>query len=92
MNELEKKRKTDDDKHQKEYNIIVNGSTKVWKEKEITFNQVVDLALGKIDPNSRYTITYKRGHGNKPEGTMVPGDSVKVKEGMIFNVTSTNKS
>lgn len=91
MNESEEKKKPDDN-HHKDYNIIVNGSTKVWGEKEIAFDQVVVLAFGKIDPKSRYTMTYERGQGNKPRGTMAPGDSVKVKEGMIFNVTQTNKS
>ena len=91
MNESENK-KADGAEHHKEYDIIVNGTSKKWGEKEISFNQVVILAFGKIDPNARYTITYKRGHGDKPEGTLAPGDSVKVKEGMIFNVTPTNKS
>ena len=92
MNKAENKKQKDDAEHHKEYNIVVNGSNKTWNEKEITFEQVVILAFGKIDPNVRYTMTYTRGHGNKPGGTMVPGDLVKVKKGMIFNVTPTNKS
>ena len=28
----------------------------------------------------------------KPEGTLVEGDDVKIKDGMIFNVTATDKS
>ena len=39
-----------------------------------------------------FTITYRRGQGNKPEGTLDEGDTVKLKEGMIFNVTATDKS
>jgi hypothetical protein len=39
-----------------------------------------------------FTITYRRGQGNKPEGTLDDGDTVKLKEGMIFNVTATDKS
>jgi Multiubiquitin len=27
--------------------------------------------------------------GNKPEGTLVEGGTVKIKDGMIFNVTAT---
>jgi hypothetical protein len=80
--------------HDKEYDIIVNGREKIWHEKEISFDQVVILAYGEIsdDQNVIYTVTYKRGHGNQHEGTMVKGDVVKVKKGMIFNVTKTNKS
>ena len=43
-------------------------------------------------PNTIFTVTYRRGEGKKPEGTLVDGESVKVKDGMIFNVTATNKS
>ena len=39
-----------------------------------------------------FTITYRKGHGHKPEGTLLEGQTVKVKEGMIFNVTATDKS
>lgn len=93
MNSLEHEKKDVPDKN-KVHTIIVNGREKMWTDKEITFDQVVELAFGSVspDPNIIYTITYKRGEGNKPEGTMVKGDTVKVKEGMIFNATSTNKS
>lgn len=78
----------------KEYTIIVNGREKTFSEKYISFNQVVILAFGSVstNPNIVYTITYKRGEGNKPEGIMDKDDEVKVKDGMIFNVTETDKS
>lgn len=80
--------------HDKETTIIVNGREKPWNEKEITFAQVVTLAFGTYVENgsTEYTVTYKRGHSSKPEGSMVKGDSVKVKDKMIFNVTATDKS
>jgi hypothetical protein len=43
-------------------------------------------------PDITYSVMYKRGHGNKPEGVLVPGAFVKVKEGMIFNVSETGQS
>jgi len=72
--------------------IIVNGREKEWSEKEISFKQIVELAFGVYEDNDQivYTVTYK-GPGNQ-EGTMVVGDIVKVKKGMIFNVTRTDKS
>lgn len=78
----------------KEYEIVVNARDKVWNKKEITYDDVVILAFGSIsnDPNVIYTTTYKKGDNNKPEGVMVKGDSVKVKNGMRFNVTQTNRS
>ncbi|GIL23949.1 MAG: hypothetical protein BroJett042_24620 [Bacteroidota bacterium] len=78
----------------KVHNIIVNGREKEFEGKEISFEQVIVLAFGAVSPNPNisYTVTYKRGVGNKPEGSLVAGQSVKVKEGMIFNATATDKS
>lgn len=78
----------------KEFKILVNAREKVWTEKKITFDEIVILAFGSIssDPNVFFTVTYKKGGNNKPEGIMVKGDEVKVKDGMRFNVTQTNRS
>ena len=78
----------------KEFDIIVNAREKKWYEKKISFEQVVVLAFGVFDNNesTSYTVTYKRGEDRKPEGSMVMGDSIVVKDKMIFNVTATNKS
>lgn len=80
--------------HNKEYKIIVNGRQKVVTKDELSFAEVVALAFDNppTGDNMVFTITYRRGHGNKPEGTLISGETVKVKEGMIFDVTATNKS
>lgn len=73
--------------------IIVNGREKQVEKEEISFDELVALAnLPEGNENTIITITYTRGHGNKPEGTLVLGEKVKVKEGMIFNVSRTDKS
>ncbi|MFN3664733.1 MAG: multiubiquitin domain-containing protein [Sediminibacterium sp.] len=74
--------------------IIVNGREKDWLEKSITFKQVVSLAFGNCsdDPKTVYTVTYTHGPKENPEGTMVKGSTVIVKNKMVFNVTATNKS
>lgn len=74
--------------------ILVNSREKQWNEKNISFDQVVILAFGSIsdNPNVSYTVTFKKGDNNKPEGIMVKGDVAKVKDGMRFNVTQTNRS
>lgn len=75
--------------------IIVNGQAKsVDKKEKLTYDEVIDLAFSPrpTGENIEFTITFRRGHGNKPEGTLVQGESVKVKDGMIFNVTTTDKS
>jgi DNA-binding beta-propeller fold protein YncE len=78
----------------KQFTIVVNAREKTFTGREISFNQLVELAFGSVSPNPNivYTVTYKRGEGNKPEGSMEKGDTVKVKDGMIFNVTQTDKS
>ena len=74
--------------------IIVNGRPKEWKDKKINYEEVVKLAFENYvhDDKTIYTVTYDRGHRQNPEGTMVHGDSVWVKNKMIFNVTATNRS
>ncbi|MGH3626047.1 MAG: multiubiquitin domain-containing protein [Sciscionella sp.] len=78
----------------KQREVIVNGRKRVVTTDELTFDEVVALAYDPVPsgPNWVFTITYRRGGGRKPEGTLRPGESVKVKEGMIFNVTATDKS
>jgi hypothetical protein len=78
----------------KDYTIFVNGRQKVVTAKELSFADIVALAFDNppSGPNIVFTITYRRGEGHKPEGTLTEGESVKIKEGMIFNVTATDKS
>lgn len=84
----------DEPEHDKEFNIIVNGRPKTVTSKIQTFEDIVKLAFGTIaDGDSTiYTMTYKKNGGNKPEGTLVAGDKIKIKSGVIFNVTATDKS
>lgn len=79
---------------EKTVSIIVEGSPHEWPKTEITFSEVVIFEFPDYaqHPEITYTVTYKKGHGNKPEGVLVPGASVKVKEGMIFNVSQTGQS
>lgn len=83
-----------DTKQNKEHTIIVNGREHTFEEKEISFNELVILAHGSLPQHPLIidTITYKKGGGNKQEGTMEKDELVKVKNGMIFNVTRTDKS
>ena len=74
--------------------IIVNTREKKWGKKEISFEEVVVLAFGaySTDPDVVYTVKYSRGPEHHREGSLVKGHSVKVKWGMVFDVTQTNKS
>lgn len=74
--------------------FVVNGRPREWHENEISFEQVVALAYPNPPEggNIEYTVSYRRAHGNKPEGTLKAGESVKVKDGMLFDVTATDLS
>jgi hypothetical protein len=74
--------------------IIVEGTPHEWPKTEIEYEDVVTLEVPDYPQHSdiTYSVKYKRGHGNKPEGILSPGASVKVKEGMIFNVSETGQS
>jgi hypothetical protein len=78
----------------KQYTVIVNGRQKIVTTKELSFAQLVALGFDNppTGPNILFTITYRRGEGNKPEGTLLEGETVKVKDGMVFNVIATDKS
>lgn len=75
--------------------IIINGRPKtVPKNDDLTFEEIVGLAFENPPTGDgiQYTIQYSRGQGNKPTGVLVEDQSVKVKDGMEFDVTSTNRS
>jgi hypothetical protein len=78
--------------HGHRFIIIVNGREKVITEQELSFAQVVALSGLPSTPTTVFTVTYRRGEGHKPDGTLVEGETVKIKDGMIFNVTATDKS
>ena len=74
--------------------IIVNGRRKEVTAKELSFEEIVNLAYDNnppTGPNVVITVTYSKGEDGK-QGTLLPGKTVKTKDGMVFNVTATNKS
>ncbi len=80
--------------HEKTFTIIVNGRKKEVATKELSYADIVNLAndtTPPTGPNIVITITFKKGEGDK-QGTLLPGDTIKIKDGMIFNVTATDKS
>ncbi len=74
--------------------IFVNTRPHVVEKKdEITFDEVVLIAYPTTPPggNVAFSVMWERGHGNAG-GTLVEGQSVKVKDGMRFDVTATDRS
>jgi hypothetical protein len=81
--------------HSEQITIIVNGTEKtVPKKEELTYDEIVALAFNPVPTgdNILITVAYRRGHSSKPQGTVLPGGSVKVVPHMVFDVTATDKS
>jgi hypothetical protein len=78
----------------KKVTIIVNGTPHLEEKDEITYDEVVTLAFPDYPqhPERKYSVTYEKGHGQKPAGILAPGGSVKVKDEMIFYVKYTGAS
>jgi len=78
--------------HNKTITIIVNGRKREVTEKTMSYEEIVKLAFPD-DPSNQdfdFTVAYANPHGK--DGELVPGQEVHVKEGMVFNVTKTNRS
>ena len=78
----------------KEITIFINGTAKSIQKGQLTFDEVIALAFDNPPSGDgvQFTVQYSRGHGDKPKGTLVEGQSAKTKEGMEFDVTPTNRS
>ena len=81
------------EKKHKKTTIIVNAREKEWPRKDITYEQVIELAFGEYvqNDNIEYTVTYSFPKNDKG-GELTVCESVKVKEKMVFNVSKTDKS
>ncbi len=85
---------SDATKAKKEQTVIVNGREKTVEGKELTYGELLALAFDPVPTGELicFSVSYRRGQGNKPEGTLDEGESIKIKDGMIFNVSFTDKS
>ena len=75
--------------------IYVEGTPHEWpKDEKITYEQVVVWVFPDYSPTDgrTYTVKYKKGPNEKPEGQLVKGASVHVKDGMTFSVSRTGQS
>jgi hypothetical protein len=75
--------------HDHEVNIIVNGRPKKVPGPSISFEHVVAPAFNPVPPNALFTVTWSHGH---QAGSLTPGHSVPVENGMKFDVTETGQS
>ena len=77
---------------QRDFEIIVNGRPKTVERKKQSYRDIARLAYPDADFDKYlYTITYFNGeHGQ--QGDLVEGETVRVKNGMVFNVRRSDKS
>ena len=76
------------------YKIVVNGREKTVESRWLSYEAVLQLAFDPVPsgPNVVITVTYRHAAQHPPEGTLIAGQSVKIKKGTVFNVTATDKS
>ncbi|MGD8450528.1 MAG: multiubiquitin domain-containing protein [Phycisphaerae bacterium] len=74
--------------------IIVNGRRKTVEQRTLTFRELLTLAFDPVPEGANwlFTATYRNGPPCNPEGTLIEGQSVHIRNGMVFNVTATDKS
>ena len=72
----------------------MQGTPHEWSKLRITYTEVVTLFDPQYPqhPEITYSVTYKNGPAQNPEGILAPGASVNVKDRMVFNVSSTSQS
>lgn len=79
---------------EKQFAIIVNAQEVTVTSHRLSFDEVVRLAFGADaeNPDKSFTVTYRKSAESKHDGTLVEGQSVTIKEGTVFNVSSTTRS
>ncbi len=74
--------------------ILVNARPREVEPGPISFEHLIALAFAEppTGPQVSFTVSYRKGPADRPEGSLIPGQSVTVVQGMTFNVTATDKS
>lgn len=79
--------------HKGEITIIVNGREKKVAKDTLSFEEVVALAFDTPSGDTTmFTVAYRNADQDPKDGTLVAGQTVKIRNGTIFNVSATNKS
>jgi len=79
--------------HPQKISIIVNTREFYVDQRVLTYEFIVSLAFRNPDYSRKvYTVKYTDGVPPQPNGSLSPGDRVKVKNCIIFTVSHTDKS
>lgn len=81
--------------HDKQYEIILNGTEHTVQTDVLTFDAIVEIAFPghPTNPDIVFSVTFEHAQSKPHQGTLAAGGSVTVKKrGTIFDVTQTNRS
>ncbi len=83
-------------KKDKDFEVIINGTETLLDHDTVTYEELGEFAYPGHDPAAMFTVTYRHAdpsHGGNADGTLVAGESVKVKKkGTTFNVRLSTRS
>ncbi len=82
------------DPHDATLHIILNGEQVTVEKGRISFSELAKLAFPKLFGRDQvcFTVSFSRGPKRRPEGSLLEGRKIRVVEGMVFNVSATDKS
>lgn len=75
----------------KEYDIIINGDPVTVSQHKITYEELVNLSGLQGTNMTTFLISYEKGVGNA-QGHISAGECIVVKNGMVFDVSNSNRS
>jgi hypothetical protein len=75
-------------------NIILNGRPRSLPQNQLSYSELVMLAAGPVGKTDErvFTATYFKGPALYRDGSLSAGESVQLKNGMVFTVVQTNKA
>jgi DNA gyrase/topoisomerase IV subunit A len=95
LKDIAKELKEQEQEEHLEVTIFVNIKPHEWKEKQISYEKLVDIAYPdhNTKPNTYgYRVNYSNGPEKNPFGEMTKGSKVFVKNKMNFNVHESYQS
>lgn len=74
--------------------VVVNGRTQQLLTREVSFEDVVSMAFPQASDLTKgmFTVTFRGGPAERPEGSLVPSQTIKSTRGTVIHVTATDKS
>jgi hypothetical protein len=72
--------------------IIVNARVHAVQDEMLSYAEVVQLAFANPPQHLQMTVQYSRAAGEKTRGVLLPGESVQIQSGTIFDIAFTGSA